>query len=109
MTTTPKSSPVIESLTAAEMSIAERASNLSIATLEDPEYPKIDLLAALGWVHAKRSEPTLTYLAYKDSRTLKQITEQLEIEEDDESEDSVESGKGSSSSGSKPRGKRSSS
>lgn len=104
-----QSSAVIESLTAAEMSIAERAAGLSVATLEDPDYPKVDLLAALGWVHAKRSEPTLSFRDYKESRTLKDITEQLQITDegqpvDDDGDDSA--GKSASSSASKPKSKR---
>lgn len=87
MSLTPQTSSVIENLTAAEMSIAERASGLSVATLEDANYPKVDLLAALGWVYAKRQDPTLTFAAYKDSRTLMQITEELGIDVEDDDED----------------------
>jgi hypothetical protein len=84
MSVVPKSSSVISSLTAAEMSIAERAAGLSITTLEDPDYPKVDLLAALGWVHAKRSDTALSFKAYKESRTLTEITEQLGMGGDDD-------------------------
>lgn len=84
MSVVPKSSSVIESLTAAEMSIAERAAGLSITTLEDPDYPKVDLLAALGWVHAKRSDSALSFRDYKESRTLTQITEELGLGGGDE-------------------------
>lgn len=79
-----QTSNVIESLTAAEMSIAERTAGLSIATLEDPNFPKIDILGALAWVHAKRSEPTLTFKAFMESHTLDQITEVLGLEDDED-------------------------
>lgn len=81
-----KNSNVIESLTAFEMSMAEKKAGLSIATLEDPNYPKVDLLGALGWVHAKREEPTLKFEDYMKTRTLEQITDELGItDEDDDS------------------------
>ena len=79
-----QSSHVIDSLTAAEMSIAERAAGLAVTTLEDPNFPKVDLLGALAWVHAKRSEPTLTFKAYMESHTLDQISDALGLAEDDE-------------------------
>lgn len=82
-----KSSPVLQKLTAAEMSIAERTSKLSIATLEDPEYPKIDILGALGWVYAKRSNVKLTFQDYMESHTLDQIAEELGLDEDDEDDE----------------------
>lgn len=81
-----KTSSVINRLTAAEMSIAERTAGLSLATLEDPNFPKVDLLGALGWVYAKRSEPTLTFKDYMAARTLEQITNELGIEDDGEDE-----------------------
>lgn len=73
----PQQSSVIEGLTAAEMAVAERVSNTSITSLEDPHLPKVELLAALGWVHAKRSDTSLTFKEYKESRTLTQITSEL--------------------------------
>ncbi len=76
------SSHVIESLSAFEMSMAEQTAGLSVATLEDPNFPKVDLLGALGWVNAKRAEPTLTFRAYMESRTLTQITDELGLNED---------------------------
>lgn len=79
-----KTSPVLQQLTAAEMSIAERKSKLSIATLEDPNYPKIDILGALGWVWAKRSDVKLTFEDYMNSHTLDQITKDLGIEDDED-------------------------
>lgn len=81
-----QSSNIIESLTAAEMSIAERTAGLSVATLEDPNFPKIDILGALAWVHEKRSQPTLTFKAFMESHTLGQISDLLGLEDDDDSE-----------------------
>lgn len=66
------------------MSLAERKSGLSIATLEDPEYPKVELLGAIGWVYAKRSEPTLSFEDFMNSRTLEQITEELGLADDED-------------------------
>ena len=77
-------STIISSLTAAEMSIAERTAGLSVATLEDPNYPKVDILGALGWVYAKRANPTLSFKDYMESHTLDQITEELGISGEDE-------------------------
>lgn len=82
-----QTSNVIQSLTAQEMSIAERKSGLSLATLEDPNFPKVAILGALGWVYAKRTEPTLTFEEYMSTRTLEQITEELGIEDEDEDGD----------------------
>lgn len=90
MTTKEVSSEVIENLTAAEMSIAERTSKLSVATLEDPNFPKVDLLGALAWVNAKRTDPTLKFKDYMESHTLEQITNELGIEDDEEEEDEKE-------------------
>lgn len=81
----PQQSSVIEGLTAAEMAIAERVSNTSITSLEDPHLPKVELLAALGWVYAKRSDSSMTFKEYKESRTLTQITGELGLGGDDES------------------------
>lgn len=83
-----QSSHIIDQLTAAEMSIAERTAGLSVATLEDPNFPKIDLLGALGWVYAKRSDLTLSFKAYMESRTLAQITDELGLADvEDEGDD----------------------
>lgn len=73
----------IQELKAAELSIAERKAGLSIATLEDPNYPKTDLLIALGWVLAKREEPTLTFEDYGNKYTLEEIVGQLGLSEDE--------------------------
>ena len=66
---------------AAELSVAERKAGLSLATLEDPNYPKADLLIALGWVVAKREKPDLSFEEYGNSVTLEEVTESLGINE----------------------------
>lgn len=71
----------IQTMKAAELSMAERKAGLSLATLEDPNYPKADLLIALGWVIAKRENPALTFEDYGNSRTLEEITEELGLGE----------------------------
>lgn len=72
----------IETMKAAELSIAERKAGLSLATLEDPNYPKADLLIALGWVIAKREDPSLTFEKYGEQYTMDDITKQLGIDKD---------------------------
>lgn len=72
----------IETMKAAELSIAERKAGLSLATLEDPNYPKADLLIALGWVIAKREEPTLSFEKYGETYTMDEITEQLGLNDE---------------------------
>lgn len=81
-----QTSNVIQNLYAAEIALAERTAGLSIATLEDPNFPKIALLGALGWVAAKRDEPGLKYDFYMSNRTLEQITAELGIEDDEDGE-----------------------
>lgn len=71
----------IQTMKAAELSMAERTAGLSLATLEDPNFPKADLLIALGWVIAKRDNPKLTFKDYGETYTLEEITEQLGINE----------------------------
>lgn len=75
---------VIQSLTAGEMATAERVAGLSIATLEDPNFPKVDLLAALAWVYSKREEPKVSFDDFKDAKTLEQITEILGLSDDED-------------------------
>lgn len=77
---------MIQTLTAAEVSIAERKAGLAITSLEDPTLPKVDLLGALAWVHAKRSEPLLTFPAFMERSTLSTILKALG-QDDDEGED----------------------
>lgn len=74
----------IQTMKAAELSIAERKAGLSLSTLEDANYPKADLLIALGWVIAKREDPKLTFEAYGMSKTLEEITDELGLGEEDE-------------------------
>ena len=68
---------VINTLKAAELAIAERTAGISIATLDDPNYPKTDLLIALAWVLYKRDNPTVTFKDFGMKFTLSEITEQL--------------------------------
>jgi len=74
----------IQEMKAAELAIAERKAGLSIATLEDPNYPKTDLLIALGWVFAKRENPTVTFEDYGMQFTLDEIVGQLGLSEEEE-------------------------
>lgn len=71
----------IQTMKAAELSKAEKTAGLSLATLEDPNYPKADLLIALGWVIALRDDKTLTFEQYGESRTMEEITNELGIAE----------------------------
>lgn len=73
---------VIETMKAAELSLAERTAGISISTLEDPNFPKTDLLIALGWVVAKREDPKLTFKAYGESKTLSEVMEDLGLTEE---------------------------
>lgn len=85
-------SPVIDQLMASELSIAERAAGLSMATLEDPNFPKVDLLGALAWVYEKRQDHSLTYKAYMESHTLQEIGRVLgmDVDDDDDDEEDIE-------------------
>lgn len=76
-----KKQNVIETLKAAELSIAERKAGISIATLDDPNYPKTDLLIALAWVLYKRENPTVTFEEFGMKFTLTEITELLGLDE----------------------------
>lgn len=80
-------------LKAAELSIAERKAGLSIATLEDPNYPKTDLLIALAWVLHKRENPTVTFEAFGMAHTLQEITDMLGLTEEEVEEAPVKKGK----------------
>lgn len=74
----------IETMKAAELSIAERKAGISIATLDDPNYPKTDLLIALAWVLHKRENPTVTFEAFGNEYTLTEITDMLGLSDSDE-------------------------
>jgi hypothetical protein len=67
----------LDELTAAETAIAERKAGQSIGTLGSDVYPQVALLGALGWVLAKRTQPTLTYDDYMGGRTVAEITREL--------------------------------
>lgn len=74
----------INELKAAEYAIAERTAGLSIATLEDANFPKVGLLGAIGWVLAKRENATLSYNEYMETRTLEEIMDELGLSDEDE-------------------------
>jgi len=74
----------LNDLTAGEMAMAERTAGMSIATLEDPNYPKVGLLGAMAWVLAKRDDVKLKYDDFMNSNTLEQITESLGLNDDEE-------------------------
>lgn len=82
----------LDSLTAGETAMAERKAAQSITTLGSENFPQAGLLGALGWVLARRSEPSLTYDQYMASRTLVQITEELALTDDDEVDEGKDSG-----------------
>ena len=75
---------VIEELKASELALAEKTAGLSVTTLEDPNYPKTALLAALGWVVTRRENKELTYEQYADSKTLTEIMVDLGMVEEEE-------------------------
>ena len=82
--TNEKKSDVISQLKAAEMSLAERKAGLSIATLEDPNFPKVDLLGALAWVYTKREDQNLKFEDFMADKTLEDLTEILGLVDADE-------------------------
>lgn len=75
---------VIQSLTAGEMALAEKTAGLSVATLEDPNFPKVDLLAAMAWVYTRREDNKVTFSDFKDSKTLNEITEILGLADEED-------------------------
>lgn len=77
---------VLTTLTAGEMALAEKTAGLSIATLEDANFPKVDLLAALAWVYARREDPKVKFEEFKDKHTLTEITEMLGLGDDEDEE-----------------------
>lgn len=78
---------VINTLKAAELSMAERKAGISIATLDDPNYPKTDLLIALAWVVYKRENPTSKFEDFGMEFTLEEITKMLGLTEEELEED----------------------
>lgn len=76
----------IDTMKASEIAIAERKAGISIATINDPNYPKTNLFIALGWVVAKRSNPSLTFEEFGDTHTLNEVMKVLglELPEDEE-------------------------
>lgn len=75
---------IIQTLTAGEMALAEKTAGLSIATLEDPNFPKVDILAALAWVYSRREDNKVTFNDFKDTKTLNDITEMLGLSDDED-------------------------
>jgi hypothetical protein len=74
---------VLETLTAFEMMEVEKAAGVSIATLEDPNYPKAGILTALGWVVAKRENKSLLFTDFAATTTLKEINESLGLDDEE--------------------------
>lgn len=62
-------------LTAMETLIAEKTAGLSLATLEDPNFPKVGLIGAMAWVVAKRSDATLKFEDFMNDHTLDECLE----------------------------------
>lgn len=62
-------------LTAMETLIAEKTAGLSIATLEDPNFPKVGLIGAMAWVVAKRKDTNLTFDDFMNGHTLDECLE----------------------------------
>jgi hypothetical protein len=89
----PENEPVgIDNMTAAETAMAERKAGQSITSLGNENLPKANLLGALGWVLARRTDPKVTFEQYMNSHTLVQIGEELGFNDDD-TEDEDEEGK----------------
>ena len=62
-------------LTAMETLIAEKTAGLSIATLEDPNFPKVGLIGAMAWVVAKREQADLKFEDFMNEHTLEECLE----------------------------------
>lgn len=83
----------LDSMTAAEQAMAERAAAQSIATLGNEKFPQVGLIGALGWVLARRRDPRLKYDAYMSTHKLSEITRELGLSDDDEDDDEGDEGK----------------
>lgn len=77
-----QTSNVIKSLFAFEIAEAERVAGLSIATLEDPNYPKMGILGALAFVAQRRHNRELKYDEFMQTTTMEQIAEILGLEDE---------------------------
>ena len=76
----PKRKPLtLDDLPIGEVEMIERKAGQSVTTLGNDNFPQAGLIAAVGWVILRRTEPDVrvTYEAYKASRTMNQIEEQL--------------------------------
>lgn len=67
----------LDELNALEEAEAEKVSGIPITNLEEEERPKVALLGALAWVHAKRTDPKLKYTDYMTSRRTRDIANYL--------------------------------
>lgn len=83
----------LDSLTAGETAMAEKTAGQSITTLGNEGYPQANLLGALGWVLYRRTEPRSKFADYMATRTLTDITRELGLAPDEETEDEEAEGK----------------
>lgn len=88
----------MESMTAAEMEMAERHAGQSLATLGEERFPQVKLLGSLGWVLHRRTDPKMTFDAYMSSRKLKDINVELGLAEDEQADEGKDDGGSTSSS-----------
>lgn len=78
----------IQELTIAELNTAEKKSGQSLSEVmgkgEDAPLP-LNLLAALVWVHDKRTDPSLAFNDFMESTTMRQLQDRMiDPDEDDE-------------------------
>lgn len=67
----------IDELNALEEAEAEEKSGVSITALELPNAPKAKILAALAWVHMKRTDPRLKFTDYATTHGTKDVAAYL--------------------------------
>lgn len=84
----------LDSLTAAETAMAERQAAQSITTLGNERFPQANLLGALGWALWRRREPRCKFDEYMSTRTLTDITRELQLSTDDDESDDDDTGEG---------------
>ena len=70
-----------------ELATAEDTAGVTIARLQDPEKPQLKLLGALSWVHARRSNPKLTYAAFMETADMVELIEFAFPSEEEDPED----------------------